>query len=306
MKANQSAVLGLAYVALVAQTGCIQNNSGAPELNKPRLVFITSGTNSFWQDATSGIEAGAIDFKADFEILTNSPDAVDQDADGIAFAPLYGVVQLVGLRGRACFLGLDQYKAGRKAASLARELLADRGKLIIICQRPDSITLQERRQGIADELPEPNFMVIDATGKHGIIQHPDAAVIIALSARDLGACLDALCAIDKLGQVKLIALEEDALTRDALATGHIHGIITAQPYQYGYHAVRVLAGLARGDLSVLPKSGFLDLPLVVLDSETASHTANPGIQSFHDSTLFPRANAGDLDRAAQAGNLAAD
>ncbi|HZO84628.1 MAG TPA: substrate-binding domain-containing protein [Verrucomicrobiae bacterium] len=306
MKANQSAALGLAYVALLAQTGCIQNNRSAPESKKPRLVFITTGTNSFWQDAASGIEAGASNFQAEIEILTTSPDAIDQEADGIAFAPLYGVVQLVASRGKSCFIGLDQYKAGRKAGALARDLLPEGGKLLIICQRPDSATLQERRQGIVDELLEPDFLVIDATGKHAISEHRDAALIIALSTRDLTGCLDALCAIDKLGHVKLIALEEDAVSREALTAGHVSGIITAQPYEYGYHAVRVLAALARGDLSVLPKSGFLDLPLVVLDSETASHTAGRGLHSLHDSTLFPRANAGDLDRATQAGNLAAD
>ena len=33
-----------------------------------------------------------------------------------------------------------------------------------------------------------------------------------------------------------------------------------QPYRYGYESVRILAGLARGDRSVLPEHGFLDIP----------------------------------------------
>ena len=32
------------------------------------------------------------------------------------------------------------------------------------------------------------------------------------------------------------------------------------PYKYGYESVRILAALARGDRSVLPANGYLDVP----------------------------------------------
>ena len=32
------------------------------------------------------------------------------------------------------------------------------------------------------------------------------------------------------------------------------------PYRYGYESVRILAALKRGDRSVLPKGGVLDIP----------------------------------------------
>ena len=102
MKPNQSAALGLVYVALLAQTGCNQNNTGAPETKKPKLVFVTSGTNSFWQSASAGIEAAASDFNAEFEIVSSASSILDQwEPDGIAFAPINGAVQLVASGGRA-------------------------------------------------------------------------------------------------------------------------------------------------------------------------------------------------------------
>ena len=307
MKTNQSVTLGLACVALTAQTGCLQTNGGAPESKKPRLVFITSGTNSFWQDATPGIEAAARDFKAEFELVTSSTSILDQEeTDGIAFTPIHGTAQLVASSGRACFVGVDHYKAGRKAGELIKEAAPDGGKIVIFSQVPDFMMSQERRHGLADELSEPRFFIIDVNLKQGIAAHLDAAIIVGLSGRDMAACLETLCARDKLGQIKLIAFDEDPATREALATGDVYGAVVAQAYEYGYQAVRVLAALTRGDLSVLPRSGFLDLPLVVLGRETASHVAAPDLHSAHDSTLFPRADAGDLDRATQAGDLAAD
>ena len=36
--------------------------------------------------------------------------------------------------------------------------------------------------------------------------------------------------------------------------------VVQDPFGYGYEAVRILAGLARGDESVLPRGGVLDVP----------------------------------------------
>jgi len=42
----------------------------------------------------------------------------------------------------------------------------------------------------------------------------------------------------------------------------LHGTVSQQPYYYGYHSVRILAGLARGDQSALPKDGFHEVEIV--------------------------------------------
>ncbi|MCI0534544.1 MAG: sugar ABC transporter substrate-binding protein, partial [Verrucomicrobiales bacterium] len=42
------------------------------------------------------------------------------------------------------------------------------------------------------------------------------------------------------------------------------GTVSQQPNLYGYHSIRILAALARGDNSVLPKDGFLEVPIVVV------------------------------------------
>jgi len=44
--------------------------------------------------------------------------------------------------------------------------------------------------------------------------------------------------------------------------GTVVGTISQQPYFYGFESVRILAGLANGDKSVLPKDGFLEVPIV--------------------------------------------
>src|SRR5688572_32113113 len=129
MKMNRSTALGVVYVALLAQTGCERADVGAPEPPKPRLVFITEGTGSFWQLAVAGIEAAAKNFQVEFELL----HAAQSDADGIAHRPSNGIVQLATYSS-ACFIGVDHDKAGRKAAQLIKEAVPAGGKIFIFSE----------------------------------------------------------------------------------------------------------------------------------------------------------------------------
>jgi len=68
-------------------------------------------------------------------------------------------------------------------------------------------------------------------------------------------------------RIKLVSFDEDDATLQGIADGTVHGTISQQPYEYGYHSVRILAGLARGDQSVLPDGRFLEVPIVVVRKE---------------------------------------
>ena len=57
-------------------------------------------------------------------------------------------------------------------------------------------------------------------------------------------------------QIKIIAFDEEDETLQGITDGHIYGTVVQNPYQYGYESVRILAGLARGDQSVLPSEGY--------------------------------------------------
>ena len=46
----------------------------------------------------------------------------------------------------------------------------------------------------------------------------------------------------------------------AIKDGLCHGTVVQNPYRYGYESVRILAGLAEGDQTVLPENGYLAIP----------------------------------------------
>ena len=53
---------------------------------------------------------------------------------------------------RICYVGTNNYKAGREAGKLIRAALPNGGKIVIFAQSLDAQNVRDRKQGIIDEL----------------------------------------------------------------------------------------------------------------------------------------------------------
>jgi ribose transport system substrate-binding protein len=190
---------------------------------------------------------------------------------------------------RICYLGMSNYDAGRMCGELVKDALPDGGTLMIFVGRLEQDNARLRRQGVIDELldrdhdptryDEPGgalkgdrYTILDtrtdgflsaqckAQAEDALTANPDIDGMVGLFAYNPPAILEALKGADKLGQVQVIGFDEADETLQAIIDGHCYGTVVQNPYKYGYESVRVLAGLARGDESVLPEGGFLDVP----------------------------------------------
>jgi ribose transport system substrate-binding protein len=72
--------------------------------------------------------------------------------------------------------------------------------------------------------------------------------------------LEAIRAADKIGDIKVVAFDEDERTLQAIKDGECYGTIVQNPFQYGYQSVELLTKLAAGDASAIPEGGFIDIP----------------------------------------------
>ena len=69
------------------------------------------------------------------------------------------------------------------------------------------------------------------------------------------------------GKVKIVALDEDASTLDAINTGDIYGTVVQDPYNYGFRSVEILAEIARtGDKTKAPKEAIIPIRVIVKES----------------------------------------
>jgi len=185
---------------------------------------------------------------------------------------------------RTCYVGTDNYTAGLAAGKLVHECMPDGGNVIIFVGKLDVQNAVERKQGVLDSLagvkgakgPElGKYTLVDtltdnasqatckANAEDALVKYggdPEKLCLVGLWAYNPPALLAAVKGANLIGKVKMVGFDENEETLQGVADGAIYGTIVQQPYEFGYQAIRILAGLARGDHSVVPEGGILYIP----------------------------------------------
>ncbi len=330
MKRNAIGIL--AAVAAVVLAGCGDESKNGTQLAADggggetiRVAYVTNGVDPFWTIAEAGAKAGAKEFGVEVEVLMPPKGLVDQKRmvetllsngiDGIAISPIDAANQVQMINeaakvtniitqdsdapdsARLCFVGMDNYKAGRQAGVLVKEALPQGGDIMLFVGRLEQLNSQQRRQGVIDELlgrpeqvtgPTMKFDPADAplegngfkilgtrtdnfdyakaksNAEDSIAAFAELDAMVGLFAYNVPMCLSAVQDAGKLGQIKLISFDEQDGTLKGIQDGHVQGTVSQQPYYYGYDSVRILAALKRGDKSVIPAEGFFEVASVVV------------------------------------------
>jgi len=187
---------------------------------------------------------------------------------------------------RLCYIGTDNYEAGKEVGKLVKQVMPKGGKIAIFVGRPDALNAQERRQGVLDELagtkdakgpekfgkytlhhPPAYFDYVDqakckeqAADALTQLQNEENVCLIGLWQYNPPAIYQAVKQAGKLGKVKIVGFDEHDTTLLEIKAGNIYGTVVQNPYEFGYQSVKIMTALARGDRSVLPKNGIWHIP----------------------------------------------
>jgi ribose transport system substrate-binding protein len=295
------------------------NSSNADRADQPTVAFVTNNPFEFWAIARKGTEKAAEDLKVN--VVFRMPaqgsgteqrqiveDLLVQGVQGIAISPidpqnqgefLDDVASKVPLitqdsdlppgSKRLCFLGTDNYEAGKAAGKLVKEALPDGGRVAIYVGSLDAQNAIDRRQGVLDELAGQEKAEGPELGKYTLIDtftdetsqetckrkaedtlvahakdNPETLCLVGLWAYNPPAMLAAVQDQGLAGKVKLVGFDENEETLQGIKDGQIVGTVVQQPFEFGYQAVKMLASLARGDKSVVPESGVLHVDYKVI------------------------------------------
>ncbi|HMO34810.1 MAG TPA: sugar-binding protein [Gemmatales bacterium] len=280
-----------------------------------RVTFISNNAHEFWKLAEIGVRQAGKDLgvKVDFrmpakasadeqrqiieDLITQgcrhfavSPNDPENQADFYNSKAAEGVTFITVdndlLQGskRLCFLGTDNFEAGKSAGELVKKAIPDGGKVAIFVGKLDNLNARQRRNGViaaladlktmeeADALVRANKVI--TAGKYTILEtltdnaqitkckdnvedvitkNPDVACMVGLWAYNAPQIL--LVAKEKklLGKLKIISFDEQQETLDGIRAGEIEGTIVQQPYEFGYQSVKTLVEYAKGNKDVLPE-----------------------------------------------------
>jgi ribose transport system substrate-binding protein len=296
-------------------TGRTTPGAGNDDSGPIKVGFVTNNAEEFWTIAEGGTTKAAKDFNV--EVLFRRPpsgtageqksmieDILTQGVKAIAVSVndpknqqnfLNQIADRVALitqdndapkSKRLCYLGTNNYEAGKAAGQLVKKAMPQGGTIAIFVGNPDALNAQERRQGVVDELagvkdapgptdfgkyklynPPAFFDYVDrkkckdqAADALTNLSAEDNVCFVGLWAYNPPALLSAVEQVNRQGKVKIVGFDESEGTLLGIKSGNIVGTVVQQPYLFGYESVKLMASLARGDRSKLPADGKIYIP----------------------------------------------
>ena len=277
---------------------------------RPKVALVTASQGAYWDLIIKGAQNAAERYNVNLTIVRSKGDEPSQTQaikdllgkgyDGIAISPNDPARQAATLADiaaesdlvtfdsdsnvsrRLCFIGTDNYSAGRLAGQQIRAAAPDGGEVVICIGSLDKENGQRRRQGVIDELldrsNEPNrpmdpleqplkgskytivATVIDGIdparatelAKSAIAKYPNAKCFAGLFAYNGPSILAALRDTGKLGKAQVVAFDAYPETLDGIEAGNVAATVMQDPYRIGFESVQVLAHAARGERKALP------------------------------------------------------
>jgi ribose transport system substrate-binding protein len=296
-------------LASVVLSGCTNRSTGV------RVAFVTNNTETFWDYAEAGCQKAASDLGVEVEFRRPQggtvadqkriiDDLMNMGVKGVAVSVIdpdsqSDYLKTVSKRvtlvtqdndapdsGRQCYIGTNNYKAGKAAGELVKKAMPEGGTIAIFVGQMEALNAQQRRQGVLDALADKKdasgeqygkYRLFSSGAPHGaftdgpdrgeakaradfvLTKHPGAKdlCLIGLWAYNPPAIYSAVKTAGRAGEVKIVGFDEEQETLDGIEAGDIYGTIVQQPYKFGYEAVRVMAALAKGEQAGLPEDGIL-------------------------------------------------
>jgi ribose transport system substrate-binding protein len=299
MTLSRRALLLAASAAVLALLPSCNRDSG-----KIKVAFVTNNPADFWTIAEKGAQDAAA--KHGVEVIFRKPDKgeagiqrdivnelVAKGVKGIAVSVINPEEQTPDLKqvaaktnlitvdndatesGRLCYIGTDNYEAGKAVGRLVKEVMPNGGTVAIFVGQITPINARLRFQGVVDELAGQKDAKGPTLGKYTLYKNEaitdnvnettaqdnakDAieklsgtanVCMVGLWAYNAPAILEAARSKSAVGRIKIVSFDEYEATLNAIDKGEIYATVVQDPYNFGYKAVELLAGIAKsGDKS---------------------------------------------------------
>lgn len=278
---------------------------------KLRIAIVTSGDTPYWDRVAHGAKDAADELDVDLTIVRPQTDADAQSEeiqrlidsgrwDGIAISPisltrqtvLFGRVAAkttvvtmdsdLPVSRRLCFVGTDNYAAGREMGRQIRQAIPDGGEVIVSIGQADKENTLRRRQGLIDDLcdrtsePLRPFDPLDkplSGSKYTIVttiadgsdpanatelaadairKHPNLKCLAGMLSYSAPALVAAVEKEKAVGRVAVIGFDVSDQTLELIEQGKVASTTMQDQYGLGYNSVRILVDNARHNIGGLP------------------------------------------------------
>ncbi len=178
---------------------------------------------------------------------------------------------------RVAYIGSSNTLAGKQAGDLVLKALPQGGKCMGFVGLPGADNARERIDGVKDVIKGSKVSLVDVRAddidqtrakrnvEDTLTANPDVNCMIGFYSYNTPRIYEALKEAGKLGSVKVIGFDEDAITLGGVKEGTIIGTVVQQPYEWGYQGMKDMAKYIEGDKSFLPKDDLIIIPTKIID-----------------------------------------
>lgn len=178
---------------------------------------------------------------------------------------------------RIAYIGSSNTDAGRQAGEIALKALPDGGKCIGFVGLPGADNARERIEGMKAAIAGSKVELIDVRGddidmtrakrnvEDALAANPDIDCMVGFYSYNPPRIYEVLKESGKLGEVTVIAFDEDPITLGGVREGSIAGTVVQQPYEWGYEGMKLMAKVLEGDNSGIPENKLVIVPTKIID-----------------------------------------
>lgn len=217
----------------------------------------------------SAIMVSAVDPKSSTEALNRIGSQV----------PLFTTDSDAPDTNRVAYIGSSNTDAGMQAGEIAKKAMPDGGKCIGFVGLLGADNARERIDGMKAALEGSNVELVDVRGddidmtrakrnvEDALAANPDIDCMVGFYSYNPPRIYEVLKEAGKLGEVTVVAFDEDPITLGGVREGTIAGTVVQQPYEWGFQGMKLMAAFLEGDTSMIPENKLVIVPTAIIDKD---------------------------------------
>jgi ribose transport system substrate-binding protein len=171
---------------------------------------------------------------------------------------------------RVAYIGSSNVQLGKMAGELMKEAMAGKeGKCMGFVGLPGADNAKERIQGYNEAVAGTGLELIDVRGDDidqtraranvddVLVAMPEVNCMVGFYSYNPPRMYEALRDAGKLGEITVVAFDEDPITLGAVKEGSFAGTVVQQPYEWGAQGAKLIAAYLKGDKSGVPEDGIM-------------------------------------------------
>jgi ribose transport system substrate-binding protein len=178
---------------------------------------------------------------------------------------------------RVAYVGSSNTDAGVQAGEIAKKALPDGGKCMGFVGLLGADNAVERIAGFRQSVEGAGIELVDVRGDDidfararsnvddVLAANPEITCMVGFYSYNPPKIYEALQAAGKIGEITVIAFDEDPITLGAVRSGEFAGTVVQQPFEWGYQGMLLMAKYLEGDSSMVPEDGLIIIPTKIID-----------------------------------------